>query len=141
MSFENWTIEKSKLILPTSFIDEDDEREKMAAYEAAIAEYQQVANWCNESGEYHIEDKGDFYAVEKNAEPTPEELKQREIAELKAKLAATDYVVIKIAEGSATPEEYADIIEQRRQWRERINELEGNNEDLAESEAENGELA
>lgn len=49
---------------------------------------------------------------------------QEEIAELKEKLAKTDYAVIKIAEGAGTSEEYADIIAQRAQWRIRINELE-----------------
>lgn len=47
-----------------------------------------------------------------------------EIAELKANLASTDYAIIKIAEGSATAEEYAELIEQRKAWRARINELE-----------------
>ena len=62
---------------------------------------------------------------------TPEELvameKQKdmsEILELKQKLKETDYVAVKIAEGEATKEEYAEILEQRKQWRERINELE-----------------
>ena len=45
---------------------------------------------------------------------------------LKAKLAATDYCIVKIAEGAATREEYADIISQRQAWRARINELEEN---------------
>ena len=56
-------------------------------------------------------------------EPTPEELKQQEISDLKAKLAASDYAVIKIAEGAATKEEYADLIDQRQSWRARLNEL------------------
>ncbi len=56
--------------------------------------------------------------------PTPEELKQEEIGELKAKLAASDYAIIKIAEGAATAEEYADLIKSRQEWRARINELE-----------------
>ena len=55
-----------------------------------------------------------------------EEQKQRaRIAELKAQLAATDYAVIKIAEGAAAAEDYADVIEQRQAWREEINALEG----------------
>lgn len=49
---------------------------------------------------------------------------QNEIAELKAKLAQTDYIAAKIAEGAATKEEYAAEIAQRQAWRERINELE-----------------
>ncbi len=48
----------------------------------------------------------------------------QQIAELKSKLAATDYAVIKIAESSATPEEYADVIAQRRAWREQIRQYE-----------------
>lgn len=46
------------------------------------------------------------------------------IQRLKQKLADTDYVVIKIAEGAATMEEYADVIAKRQQWREEINVLE-----------------
>lgn len=51
---------------------------------------------------------------------------QREIAELKTKLAQTDYIAAKIAEDSATVEEYSEEIRKRREWRERINELENN---------------
>ena len=48
-----------------------------------------------------------------------------QIEELKQKLSDTDYIACKIAEGSATVEEYADMIEQRQVWREEINKLEG----------------
>lgn len=47
------------------------------------------------------------------------------IAELKSKLANTDYAIIKIAEGAATIEDYADLIAQRQAWREEINQLGG----------------
>lgn len=50
--------------------------------------------------------------------------KEMQIAELKQKLADTNDCIIKIAEGSATAEEYSDIIEQRKKWREEINRLE-----------------
>ena len=50
----------------------------------------------------------------------------QEIAELKAKLTATDYIAAKIAEGVATREEYAKKLAERATWRARINELEGN---------------
>ena len=46
------------------------------------------------------------------------------IAQLKQQWADTDYVVIKIAEGAATVEEYAEMIAQRAQWRKEINDLE-----------------
>ena len=49
---------------------------------------------------------------------------RREISSLKAKLAETDYVAAKIAEGAATKEEYEAEIAQRQAWRARINELE-----------------
>lgn len=47
-----------------------------------------------------------------------------EIYTLKQQLAETDYIACKIAEGSATAEEYADIIADRQRWREEINSLE-----------------
>lgn len=104
--YENWKILKSEL-------------------EEKQEEYSQVAEWCNNGGEYHIEDDGTYYKTVKNPEPTEEEIKAARIAELKANLSATDYAVIKIAEGAATPEEYANVIAQRQAWRVEINELEG----------------
>lgn len=73
-------------------------------------------------------------------EPTDEEIKQSRIWELKHLLADSDYAIIKIAEGSATHEEYADLIEQRKAWRAEINELESQSEnvqDAPESGSEN----
>ena len=52
--------------------------------------------------------------------------KEIQIAELKQKLADTDYVACKIAEGAATKEEYIDILTQRELWRMEINNLEKN---------------
>lgn len=61
-------------------------------------------------------------------EETPEEKQARknrlEIADLKHKLTATDYIAAKIAEGAATREEYAEKLAERAAWRTRINELE-----------------
>ena len=54
----------------------------------------------------------------------PHESSFERIVKLKRQLSETDYVVIKIAEGSATAEEYADVIAQRKQWRKEINQLE-----------------
>lgn len=58
-----------------------------------------------------------------------DEEKQRDEAEvrirqLKAKLAETDYIAAKIAEGSATAKEYSKQIAERQAWRAEINELE-----------------
>ena len=47
-----------------------------------------------------------------------------EIQQLKQQLADTDYIACKIAEGSATAEDYADIIAKRQKWREEINAYE-----------------
>ena len=61
-------------------------------------------------------------------EETAEEQQAREnrlkIASYKYNLAATDYVALKIAEGAATPEEYAETLEKRAFWRSEINKLE-----------------
>lgn len=59
--YENWKILKSEV-------------------EEKADEYSKVAEWCNNSGEYHIEDGEEYYAVVKNPEPTPptnEEISQQ----------------------------------------------------------------
>lgn len=64
-------------------------------------------------------------------DPLPDPPETR-IAKLKQQLDDTDYVIVKMAESSVTgvplseedSSRYADIIEQRRQWREEINKLE-----------------
>lgn len=55
----------------------------------------------------------------------PKKPKEVVISELKQKLANTDYITAKIVEGSATKEDYADIIAQRQAWRAEIGQLEG----------------
>lgn len=58
-------------------------------------------------------------------ERIPDEIfTQRRIDELKHNLSETDYVVIKISEGAATNEDYAEVIASRAAWRKEINELE-----------------
>lgn len=58
-------------------------------------------------------------------ERIPDEiLNQRRIQELKRMLSETDYVIVKISEGSATREEYSETIAERKKWREEINHLE-----------------
>ena len=81
-----------------------------------------AADWCNENGA-RIDDINGVWTIV-SAEPTPEERRITEINELKMFLSDTDYVVIKIAEGVATPEDYADVIAQRQSARARIRELE-----------------
>ena len=55
---------------------------------------------------------------------TEKDLDHQQILKLKQKLSETDYCVIKIMEGSATANDYADTIAQRKLWRKQINELE-----------------
>lgn len=52
------------------------------------------------------------------------------IAELKSKLAETDYRAIKYAEGALTEAEYAETKAQRTAWRDEINQLESELEQL-----------
>ena len=106
--------------------------------------YFKVVEECNKSGEYTIDDFKGLYTVRKideiakihydamsdedkkaHDERVAEELKQARISELKDKLQETDYIVIKIAEGEATVEDYTEVLANRKAWRAEINELEG----------------
>ena len=79
-------------------------------------------------GIYNYKLEGGALVLRSESEKAPERarlLAAEEIAALKSKLAATDYISAKIAEGAATREEYADKLAERAGWRKRINELEG----------------
>lgn len=80
-----------------------------------------------------VEEHDEEQTVQEWVEYTQEELNQFRIEELKKLLADTDYVIIKIEEAIIDGDEelasqlkikYADIIAQRKQARERIQELE-----------------
>lgn len=49
-----------------------------------------------------------------------------QIQDIKEMLHNTDYITCKIVEGEATPEDYKDLIQLRREWREQIRRLEEN---------------
>lgn len=73
-------------------------------------------------------------------EPTQDEkdldsAKQEE-QELQSFLSSTDYVAAKLAEGVATKEEYADVLQQRAEARDRINVLRASQESLTAKIAE-----
>lgn len=93
-------------------------------------EYFSVSEWCNDSGQYTIEERGKYFQVVKIPEPTAEEQARFEIAELKQYLAETDHIDNKLieaidnAELQALKEKYAETLKKRRQARARINELE-----------------
>ena len=67
---------------------------------------------------------GNIFIGKTDEEKTARENK-RTVSILKKKLAETDYIAAKIAEGSATKSEYADIIAERQAWRQEINTLSG----------------
>lgn len=85
-------------------------------------------------------DEGLWWGVEKIPEKTQdekdlEEAKQEE-QELQSFLNSTDYVAAKLAEGVATKEEYADVLQQRAEARDRINVLRASQESLTAKIAE-----
>lgn len=81
----------------------------------------------NEEGELVTEEKlFRYFKIIENPKQEPDErfVIINRIAQLKLNLTKTDYVAVKIAEGVATKEEYADVLEQRQAWRDEINDLE-----------------
>lgn len=87
-------------------------------------DYKKMVEYC-QANNFSIEDhRPKYFEIVESTQPTSEQIKTAKIAELKANLDATDYVVIKIAEGVATQDEYADVIKQRQAWRLEINKLE-----------------
>lgn len=80
----------------------------------------------NDDGTITIDDAPDYQLINENA-----------IYELKQKLFNTDYVINKITEAqllgnsvSAILSQYKDIIDQRQAWRDEINKLEAQNNEL-----------
>ena len=79
-------------------------------------------------------EEGLWWGVEKIPEKTQDEKDleeaKREEQELQSFLNSTDYVAAKLAEGVATKEEYADVLQQRAEARDRINALRASQETL-----------
>jgi hypothetical protein len=69
-------------------------------------------------GEIFVGKTGEEQAAERQAAEAGSRL-----AWIKSQLAATDYVVIKIAEGAGTAAQYAETIKQRQAWRKEASEL------------------
>ena len=112
----------------------DSKTGKVVAFNKDIEPYIEITE---QERKQPLPDKYSYYAVEsgkfciKRRTPTEEELardivndRNKEIGELKAKLAATDYQAIKFAEGWITADDYASMKVDRYLWRKRINELE-----------------
>lgn len=96
----------------------------------SIEEYDEAYAYIKENPQYTIREnetsdgERQFQIVE-IPQPSQEKLDAREVARLKQYLMSTDYVVIKIAEGVATAEEYAEVLAERVRARARINQLGG----------------
>lgn len=79
--------------------------------------------WANVAGYRLVDGKLTFdNSYKKKAEE--KEKAEAEIIELKKKLSETDYKAIKFAEGWISADEYKNTLEQRKSWRDKINELE-----------------
>lgn len=68
--------------------------------------------------------KGAKPTLEAPPPPTEAEKARQRIGGLKTFLSQTDYVAIKIAEGAASADDYADVLAKRKAARTEINELE-----------------
>ena len=86
----------------------------------------QMAQFPNVCDGYIKFINGEFVVdEEKKQEIEDRKAKEVRIAELKQKLADTDYIYNSIREGGRTEEYYAEVIENRKAWRREIQELEG----------------
>ena len=86
--------------------------------------------WIIDVPEVEAKEAYDEYEdIQRFVKFTQKELNSFKIEELKQKLNETDYCVLKIAEGSATYDDYSEIIAKRREWRKEINNLEESTND------------
>ena len=86
--------------------------------------------WIIDVPEVEAKEAYDEYEdIQRFVKFTQKELNSFRIEELKQKLNETDYCVLKIAEGSATYDDYSEIIAKRREWRKEINNLEESTND------------
>lgn len=88
------------------------------------------AEWIIDVPKVEAKEAYDEYEdIQRFVKFTQKELNSFRIEELKQKLNETDYCVLKIAEGSATYDDYSEIIAKRREWRKEINNLEESTND------------
>lgn len=130
--YTEWKVAKD-IINPKDLNDEETRKKA----EEAQNEYTKVAEWCNQSCEYHIEDIGEYYAVIKNPKPTQKDLLELELYQLHTYLNKTDYITAKLTEVVDNMEEYEtmkahykDQLDSRAAARVRIREIEKELEEL-----------
>ena len=76
--YSNWKVLKSVINYT------GDDEEKKAAAQAAQEQYAEVAEWCNENGQYTIEEDNKYYktveiVIPEPTPPTHEEVRQQRI--------------------------------------------------------------
>lgn len=98
--YENWKLAKANL-------------------DKNIDQYSAVAEWCNESGQYHIEDDGTYYKTVKNPEPSIDELKAQVRAVRDNYLQETDFT--QLPDAPFTTEEKAQYAQYRQYLRDYTN--------------------
>lgn len=100
-------------------------------------EYSQVAEWCNNSNGYFIDDSDELYYTVKKIIPSQKSILQEEYIYLQQKLKKTDYITNKLAEVVDDMDAYREMknhyseqLSQRKFWRQRIKEIENELKDL-----------
>lgn len=73
--YSDWKVLKS--VLDYS----GDDEEKQAAQQAAQAQYEQAANWCDDNQDYCMGEDGKYYAVISNEKPEPTKEQIRKMRE------------------------------------------------------------
>lgn len=111
-------------------------------------EYSARADFCNKNNlmivEIEPDENGRRFQIVEPPQPTQKELDEQEVAKLKRQLEATDYVANKLAEATAKyfatgdkteleqlTEKYSETMAQRQQWRDRVDELQNNLENMS----------
>lgn len=109
MSYENWKVAIEDLQESKELQDE----------------YEKVADWCNASGKYQLQEVGNSFCVV-DVTPTKVELAQRRIEELKHTLDVDyDYKQMKYIRGEYTAEEWEVIKAEIQAITAEIRKLEG----------------
>lgn len=105
---------------------------KIMACSEEKQDFSEFGYQCEKTDEEILQINGKLYRASEAPKPSQAELEFEEKQGLLQYLKGTDYVVIKIAEGEATAEDYADILQKRKQARARINEIDGGKDDSIE---------
>ena len=102
----------------------DDEITRFVSFvEISTGEWFSLLDKADSTGKIIGHDEKGYPILIDPPEPSAEEKARMRIDELKRYLSATDYVVIKIAEGVASREEYKETLLERQRAREEIRAL------------------